>query len=46
MTMDRKDLKEILLETGGNIIACGVLYDIETKSLGADVYRVFLKRTH
>ncbi len=44
MTVERKDLKELLLETGGNIISCGVLWDIETKHLGAGVYRVRLKR--
>ena len=41
-TMDRKDLKELLLETDGQVICCGRLYDIKAKSLGAGVYRVTL----
>jgi hypothetical protein len=43
-TMDRDDTRELLLETGGTMLACGTLYDIETKHLGAGVYRVSLKR--
>ena len=43
MSMNRKDLRELLLETGGSIIACGRLYDIKNRSLGAGVYRVTLK---
>ena len=43
MTIDRKGLKELLLNTGDNIIACGRLYDIVTKHLGAGVYKVSLK---
>jgi len=43
-TMDRKDLREILLETSGWIIACGEIYDIKNEHLGAEVYKVFLKR--
>jgi len=43
-TMDKKDLKELLLSTSGCIIACGELYDIKNKHLGAGVYKVFLKR--
>lgn len=45
-TMDTKDLKELLLETGSNIMACGVLYDIQTKYLGAGVYEVWLSRSN
>ena len=45
MTMDRKDLREVLLETGGSVIARGVLYDIIAKNIGAGVYKVTLKRT-
>lgn len=43
-TMDTKDLKELLLETGGRVIACGRLFDIKSKNLGAGVYRVTLWR--
>lgn len=42
--MTHEDLKELLLETGGTIIASGRLYDIESKLLGAGIYRVTLKR--
>jgi len=46
MVMDRKNLKELLLSTSGWIIACGETYDIKSESLGAGVYRVFLKRRY
>ncbi len=44
--MTRTDLKTILLETGGNLLACGRLYDITGKDIGAGVYRVSLTPTH
>ena len=44
MTMDRKDLREVLLDTGGSVLARGSLYDITPKHLGAGVYKVTLKR--
>ena len=44
--VDRKELKKILLGLGGRIIACGVLYDIKNKHLGAGIYKIFLKRTN
>ena len=43
MTIDSKDLKELLLNTGSDIIACGSLYNIVTKHLGAGVYKITLK---
>jgi hypothetical protein len=43
-TMDRKDLKELLLETGGQTLACGRLWEIKAKHLGAGVYKVSLTR--
>ena len=43
MTIDKKELKELLLNTGSDIIACGRLYDIITKHLGAGVYKISLK---
>ena len=46
MTMDKKDLREVLLNTGGSIIANGRLYDITPKHLGAGVYKVTLKRSN
>lgn len=45
-TMTREDLRTILLETGGNMLVCGRLYDISSKDLGAGVYRVSLTLTH
>lgn len=45
-TMEHDDLKEILLATGGNMLACGSLYDIVGKPIGAGVYKVSLKLTH
>lgn len=44
MTVETKDLKELLLATGGSVIARGMLWDIKSQSLGAGVYRVSLKR--
>jgi len=41
-TMTEADLKTILMETGGNMLACGSLYDIVGKPLGAGVYKVSL----
>lgn len=39
-----KQLREIMLATGGNIVACGYVWDIKRKSLGAGVYNISLKR--
>ena len=43
-TVTTKELREILLETDGWIMACGYIYDIKHKNLGAGVKRVYLKR--
>jgi len=40
---ERKTAKEILLQTGGNTLACGLLYDIICKDIGAGVYRLSLE---
>jgi hypothetical protein len=45
-TMERGDLKAVLMETGGTMLACGRLYDITAKDIGAGVYRVTLTPTH
>jgi len=45
-TMEKDDLKTILMETGGSIFACGSLYDIVAKPIGAGVYKVTLTRTN
>lgn len=41
-TMDRADAKAMLLETGGNMLACGSLYDFVVKDIGAGVCKVSL----
>jgi len=45
-TMTHDDLRTVLLETGGNMLACGRLYDIVSKPIGAGVYKVSLSLTH
>jgi len=42
--MDKKDLKELLLETSGWIVANGQIWDIKNRHLGAGVYEVVLQR--
>lgn len=42
-TLPTKQLRELLLETGGQVMARGSLYDIKSRSLGAGVYDVSLK---
>lgn len=44
VTMSAKDLRELLLESEGYIIACGSIYDIKSKHLGVGVHKVTLKR--
>ncbi len=44
MTVDHKDLKELLLATGGSVMARGSLWNIKTKHLAVGVYRVTLER--
>ena len=44
-TMTTKQLRALLLYNDGRIFACGDLWDIQSKSLGAGVYRVWLKRS-
>jgi hypothetical protein len=41
-TLIREDAKDLLLDTGGNMLACGRLYDIVAKDIGAGVYRISL----
>lgn len=41
--MTTEDVKTVLMETGGNMLSRGQLYDIEAKHIGAGVYRVSLK---
>lgn len=41
-TMTSEDAKEMLVYTGGNMLACGRLYDIVARNIGAGVYRINL----
>ena len=43
-TLTRKQLRETLLDTDGYVMACGRLWDIKSKHLGAGVYRISLAR--
>lgn len=42
-TLKRTDAHSLLLESGGNLLAGGRLYDIVAKDIGAGVYKVSLK---
>ena len=41
-TVTRAQLRAMLLKTDGKMFACGELFDIQSKNLGAGVYRVTL----
>ena len=45
-TMTQKELKETLLDTGGEILTCGRMWDIVSKNLGAGIYKVSLKEDY
>lgn len=45
-TLTKDDLHGMLLETGGTMLACGRLYNIVSKNLGAGVYRIHLELTN
>lgn len=42
-TVEEKDLKQILLDTGGNMLACGRLYNIKSNHLGVGIHRIYLE---
>lgn len=42
-TMNMTDLKELLLNTGGEIIACGKIWNICSRNAGVGAYKVYLK---
>lgn len=44
ISVDSLQLKRILLHTSSMILSRGILYDIQTESMGAGVYRVTLRR--
>jgi len=44
--MTTEQLRETLLATGGDILACGEIWDIKNEHLGAGVYKVFLKKRY
>lgn len=37
-------VREIMLQTGGEMMAAGDMYEIKSKALGGGVYRLTLKR--
>lgn len=41
-TLDAKDAKSLLLQSGGQLLARGKLYNIVVSDIGAGVYRVSL----
>ena len=41
-TLPKKDMRDLLLETGGTVMARGYLYNINSKHIGAGVYRLSL----
>ena len=40
ITLYRRQLKKLMLQTGGSILCCGQLWDLKAEHLGAGVYRV------
>ena len=42
--LTRAELRAVLQRTGGDVMACGHLYDIVSESRGAGMYTVRLKR--
>jgi hypothetical protein len=42
-TLSLTDTRVLLLETSGMLMACGYLYDIDAKPIGAGVHRITLK---
>ena len=43
-TVTKDELRELLTQTGGQMMAQGSLWEIVSKHLGAEVYRVTTKR--
>lgn len=41
---EKDEVREIMLQTGGWMLACGHQWDIKAKQLGAGVYRLTLER--
>ena len=41
-TMTRKQLQALLLDTDGQVMAAGGLWEVASKHLGAGIYRVYL----
>jgi len=40
----RKELHELLMSTGGDVLINGYIYDIKSKHMGAGAYKVTVKR--
>ncbi len=45
-TLRNRDADEVMMQTGGNILARGVLYDIVCKRASPGVQRLTLKRSN
>ena len=45
-TVRADEADEIMLQTGGNILACGLLYNIICKRLSPSVYRLSLEEAN
>ena len=43
-TMTREQLRKLLMETGGQLMASGKLWNITSKHLGAGIYKVSTKQ--
>ena len=43
ITVPRKELKELLLESGGRMLSHGQFCDVKSRHLGAGVYKVWLE---
>ena len=43
-TLTSRELRETLLATDGWIMACGSMWDIKAKALGAGIHRVTLEK--
>jgi hypothetical protein len=44
VTIETKCLKALLLKTGGRIVIADKWYEIQKKSLGVGIYRIWLKK--
>lgn len=45
-TATGEDLDQVMMRTGGSIIACGILYNIKSKRLSPKVWKLTLERAN